>query len=152
MKASSTASGDRRAAPRCASSDLFRRLRVGVIAVLGASDEPLSQAHLRKIYENEPEYRTPVAMSLSQHPGGENFKLLVDSLRTAEGPAAQEILGALAKVDERPTGADAYRHVGDPASMALDSPTSRGMCPATGRPRARAAAKSSRYAAGESRE
>jgi putative membrane-bound dehydrogenase-like protein len=102
---------DAKVAPRCASSDLFRRLRVGVIAVLGASDEPLSQAHLRNIYENEPEYRTPVAMSLSQHPGGENWKLLVDSLRTADGPAAQEILAALAKVDERPSDAEAYRHV-----------------------------------------
>ena len=101
---------DAKVAPQCANSDTFRRLRVGIIAVLGAADEPASQEHLRKIYRDEPEYRDPVAMSLTQHPGGENWKLLVDALRTAEGAAAQEILIALAKVDQRPADAAPYRY------------------------------------------
>jgi putative heme-binding domain-containing protein len=102
---------DAKVVPQCPTSDLFRRLRVGIIAVLGAADEPESQAHLRKIYVNEPDYRDPVAMSLTQHPDGDNWKYLVDALRTAEGPAAQEILIALAKVNQRPTDAASYRRV-----------------------------------------
>nr|MBA3483420.1 c-type cytochrome [Pirellulales bacterium] len=101
---------DAKVAPQCANSDTFRRLRVGIIAVLGAADEPASQEHLRNIYRDEPEYRDPVAMSLTQHPGGENWNLLVDALRTSEGVAAQEILIALAKVDQRPADAAPYRY------------------------------------------
>jgi putative heme-binding domain-containing protein len=102
---------DAKVAPRCARSDVFRRLRVGILAVLGASGEPDSQEHLRTIYRTEPEYREPVAMSLAQHPGGDNWKYLVDSLKTADGAAGQEILSALAKVDQRPTEAGPYRQV-----------------------------------------
>jgi putative heme-binding domain-containing protein len=100
---------DSRIAPKCAESDLYRRLRVGVIAVLGANVDPNSQAYLRSIYQNEPEYRAPVAISLTQHPTGENWKVLVDSLKTIEGPMAQEVLGALARVNQRPADATPFR-------------------------------------------
>lgn len=102
---------DGRIAPKCAESDLYRRLRVGVIAVLGANDEPASQEYLRSIYRDEPEYRGPVAMSLTQHPGGENWKLLVESLKTVEGPMAQEVLSALTRVNQRPADAAPFRDV-----------------------------------------
>ncbi|HEX6962833.1 MAG TPA: HEAT repeat domain-containing protein [Lacipirellula sp.] len=102
---------DKKVGPQCATSDLYRRLRVGILAVLGAADEPASQEHLRNIYRDEPDYRDPVAMSLAQHPDGENWRYLVDALRTAEGAAAQEILVALAKVNQRPSEEEAYRNV-----------------------------------------
>jgi putative heme-binding domain-containing protein len=102
---------DKKVAPHCATSDAFRRLRVGILAVLGGSAEPASQEHLRNIYRDEPDYRDPVAMSLAQHPDGENWKYLVDALRTAEGAVAQEILTALAKVNQRPKDAASYRNV-----------------------------------------
>jgi putative membrane-bound dehydrogenase-like protein len=101
---------DVRVAPLCAQSDSYRRLRVGVIAVLGATDEPASQTYLRTIYANEPEYRDPVAMSLAQHPGGDNWAYLVDALRTADGAMAQDILTALATVPQRPSEATPYRN------------------------------------------
>ncbi|HYO24223.1 MAG TPA: c-type cytochrome [Lacipirellulaceae bacterium] len=102
---------DGRVAPLCSTSDSYRRLRVGIIAVLGASQDAASQHHLRTIYKNEPEYRDPVAMSLAQHPGGENWAFLVDSLRTAEGAMAQDILAALATVPQRPSQPAPYRNV-----------------------------------------
>ena len=61
------------------------RLRVGIIAVLGQSGEPESMAYLRTVYQHNPERRAPVAMSLAQHPDGENWDVLVDSLRTLDG-------------------------------------------------------------------
>lgn len=87
------------------------RLRVGIVAVLGGSGDPDSLAYLRDIYRNQPDRRDPVAMSLTQHPEGENWELLVDSLRSIDGIAAPEVLTALAKADRRPESADAYRNV-----------------------------------------
>ncbi len=101
---------DGRVAPRCAESDAFRRLRVGIIAVLGGSQDAASQQHLRTIYLNEPEYRDPVAMCLAQHPGGENWSYLVDALKTARGPMAIEVLTALTKVPQRPSEDEPYRN------------------------------------------
>ncbi|MCC6491653.1 MAG: HEAT repeat domain-containing protein [Pirellulales bacterium] len=101
---------DAKVAPKCADNDAFRRLRVGIIAVLGGADDPDSQQHLRRIYAGEPEYRDPAAMSLAQHPASENWKYLVDALRTAEGVAAQDILVALTKVNQRPSDAASQRH------------------------------------------
>lgn len=100
---------DRRVAPQCAASDAHRRLRVGIIATLGGSDDAESQEHLRTIYRNEPDYRGPVAMCLAQQPTKENWSYLVDALKVAEGAAAQEILAALAKCPQRPQEASAYR-------------------------------------------
>ena len=102
---------DGRVAPLCSQSDAYRRLRVGVIAVLGASKHAAAQEHLRIVYRDEPEYRDPVAMSLAQQPGGENWSYLVDALKTAEAAAAQDILTALTTVPQRPSEAGAYRSV-----------------------------------------
>lgn len=86
------------------------RLRVGIVAVLGRSGDPASLAHLRNEYLQNPPRRAPVAMSLTQHPGGENWPILVDSLRTIEGPPAKEVLTALMKVDRRPETSEPYRN------------------------------------------
>jgi putative heme-binding domain-containing protein len=49
-------------------------------------------------------------MSLTQHPEGNDWSILVDSLRTVDGDAAREILGALAHVDRQPDKSEAYRN------------------------------------------
>jgi putative heme-binding domain-containing protein len=102
---------DRRVAPRCPESNTFRRLRVGVVAVLGATQDASSQQYLRSIYLADPEYRDPIAMSLTQHPEGENWNYLVDSLRFVDEPASQEIMSALTRVAQRPKEAAPYRQV-----------------------------------------
>ena len=86
------------------------RLRVGVVAVLGRSGEKESLAYLRDVYINQPERRSPVAMSLTQHPEGDDWAILVDSLRTVDGEAAREILGALLHVDQQPDKSEPYRN------------------------------------------
>jgi putative heme-binding domain-containing protein len=87
------------------------RLRVGIAAVLGRSGEAESLMYLRNIYQREPERRAPVAMSLTQHPDGESWPILVDSLRTVDGEAAREVVGALARVDRRPETSEPYRNL-----------------------------------------
>ncbi len=91
--------------------EAMARLRVGLTAVLGASGEAESLAYLRAVYANNPNRRAPVAMSLTQHPGGENWAVLVDSLRTIDGIATAEVLATLARVNQRPEAAEAYRNV-----------------------------------------
>ena len=86
------------------------RLRVGIVAVLGRSGEAQSLAYLRDVYMHQPERRAPVAMSLTQHPEGDDWPILVDSLRTVDGEAAREILTALARVDRQPDKSEPYRN------------------------------------------
>ena len=102
---------DARIRPMCARSDTYRRLRVGILAALGRYGEQESLAHLYKIYHEEPEQRDVVAMSLTQHPSGESWSYLIDSLKTAEGQSARSILTALTKVAQRPRQHDAFRQV-----------------------------------------
>ena len=73
------------------------RLRVGIAAVLGRSGEEESLKYLRELYIHAARRRAPVAMSLTQHPEGENWAILVDSLRTVDGEPAREILRRCAK-------------------------------------------------------
>jgi putative heme-binding domain-containing protein len=87
------------------------RLRVGIVAVLGGSGEEESLAFLRELYYVDPARRAPVAMSLTQQPDGENWPILVDSLRTVDGEPARTILTALAKVDRRPETSEPYRNL-----------------------------------------
>ncbi len=89
----------------------FDRLRVGLTAVLGASGEKESLAYLREVYANNPDRKSPVAMSLTQYPGGEDWGVLVDSLRIIDGIATPEVLAALARVRQAPKEADPYRNV-----------------------------------------
>ena len=100
---------DERIKPLCADDDRFRRLRVGVIAVLGRSGDAQSLEHLRKIFREEPAQRDPVAMSLTQHPEGESWSYLVESLKTVRGTAAKKVLMALTEVSQRPREPEPYR-------------------------------------------
>jgi putative heme-binding domain-containing protein len=87
------------------------RLRVGIVATLGGSGEAESLAYLRDLYHQDPSRRAPVAMSLTQQPDGENWPILVDSLRTVDGEPARTILAALARVDRRPETSEPYRNL-----------------------------------------
>ena len=92
-------------------TEAAKKLRIGICAVLGASADPKSMAYLRGLYDSEPDRRVPVAMSLAQQPGGDNWDYLVRSLPIVEGAAAQEVLTRLTQVDEAPEDAEPYRQV-----------------------------------------
>jgi putative heme-binding domain-containing protein len=90
--------------------DAIARLRVGIVAVLGGSGDEQSLSYLRNLYYHDPQRRAPVAMSLTQQPEGENWPILVDSLRTVEGEPARTILTVLSAVDRRPETSEPYRN------------------------------------------
>lgn len=90
-------------------SDAAKRLRIGICAVLGGSQDPQAMAYLRGLFDSEPDRRVPLAMGLAQQPDGENWGYLVRSLPIVEGAAAQEVLMRLAQVDQVPEDPEAFR-------------------------------------------
>ncbi|MEM9588920.1 MAG: c-type cytochrome, partial [Planctomycetota bacterium] len=78
--------------------DLQRRLRTGIIAMLATSSDDQSMSYLRKLWRDEPERRSVIAMALAQAPDGDNWDYLVRSLKLLEGPAADEVVSALQTV------------------------------------------------------
>ncbi|MCG8649522.1 MAG: c-type cytochrome, partial [Pirellulales bacterium] len=80
-------------------SDVERRLRTGIIAMLATASDDKSAAYLRQIWRTEPERRALVAMALAQQPEGENWDYLVRSLNILEDQTADEVVRALRKVD-----------------------------------------------------
>ncbi|MEM9352959.1 MAG: HEAT repeat domain-containing protein [Planctomycetota bacterium] len=102
---------DRRVKPLAEKADVHRRLRVGIAAVLGRSGNSQAHQYLHSLYQNEPQQRETVAMSLTQNPQGENWRVLVDSLKTVEGVAAREVLTSLRAVNQRPSDPEPYRQV-----------------------------------------
>ena len=90
-------------------TEAAKRLRTGIVAVLGSSKEPASMKYLRELWQEEPDRRVTIAIGLAQQPDGENWPLLVRSLSIVEGAAAQEVLIKLASVDETPEDPEAFR-------------------------------------------
>ncbi len=88
-----------------------RRLRIGIVAVLGPSGKAEATAYLRELYERDPERRGYIAMSLAEHPDGENWPVLVKSLSIVDGAFAQQVLLRLATVDRKPDAPEPYRQV-----------------------------------------
>ena len=93
----------------------FARLRVGIVAVLGSQRRARVARLPSQSVSRRSARRAPVAMSLTQHPDGENWEILVDSLRTLEGEPAKEVMAALATVNRRPETSEPYRNTILPA-------------------------------------
>ena len=91
--------------------DSIQRLKVGLVAVLARSGQADAFAHLRKIWEEDPQRRQPVALGLAQAPEGENWGYLVRSLPSLEPAAAREICMKLMDVAQAPEEAEPYRTV-----------------------------------------
>jgi putative membrane-bound dehydrogenase-like protein len=90
-------------------SEAARKLKIGIAAVLGSSGNETAMQYLRDVFASEPERRVPIAMALAQHPDGENWPLLVQSLSIVEGTAAQEVLTRLTTVDKIPEKPEGIR-------------------------------------------
>lgn len=89
----------------------YERLRVGLVATLGESSAPVAAAYLREVYQRDPERRQEVAMSLAQHPDGQNWDYLVRSIPILEGEAAKEVLVQLRRIGFAPNEPEHFRQV-----------------------------------------
>ena len=88
-----------------------KRLRTGIVAVLGRSRSARGMAYLRKLYAQEPERRPEIAVGLSQEPEGANWSILVRALPILEDRFAAIVLEKLNTVNRRPLQPEPYRQV-----------------------------------------
>lgn len=89
--------------------DAIQRLKVGLVAVLARGGQDEAFAYLRKVWDQDPNRRQPVALGLAQAPERENWVYLVRSLPSLEASAAREICIKLMNVPQAPEEADPYR-------------------------------------------
>lgn len=92
-------------------SDVYRRLRTGIIALLASSANEESFAYLRQIWREDPERRQGIALALSLNPDGDNWDYLVRSLNVLEGAAAGDVMKQLATVQVATDDPEALRQV-----------------------------------------
>ena len=88
-----------------------RKLRIGIVAVLGHSGNTEAAIYLRGLFDRDPERRGYIAMALSEHPDGDNWPILVRALPVVDGVFAQQLLLKLAAVDRTPDKPEPIRQV-----------------------------------------
>lgn len=94
-----------------ATSEPAKRLSIGILATIASSGHEPALAHLREVFQRDPERRPVLSLALAIQPGGDNWPLLVQALPSLEGAPAQEVMTRLATVDRRPEGSEAVRQV-----------------------------------------
>lgn len=91
--------------------DLYRRLKVGIVAVLAQSGDEASFAYLRQIWDNDVERRASVAMGLAQSPGGENFEYICRSIPLLDQVAARDVIAKLLECEEVCDDSEVFRQL-----------------------------------------
>jgi len=84
------------------SSEQFKPLRVGLVAVFAQQNDARCQEYLRELWETDPDRRHLVALALAQTPDGENWSYLVRSIPILEGNMLVEVLQKLIDVPKAP--------------------------------------------------
>lgn len=102
---------DRRIVADKLNSDVFKRLRTGIVAALASAGDEPSLEYLRQAWRNDPERRPLIAMALAQHPADENWDYLVRSLGVLEGEPAMEVIRQLRTVRVATDDPDALRQL-----------------------------------------
>ncbi len=92
-------------------NEAYKRLKVGIVAMLARSADEASMEYLREIWVRDPERRLSVTMGLAQRPDGLNWDLLVQSLPILEKGAATEVVGRLLSVDKKPDSGEPIRNL-----------------------------------------
>lgn len=77
-------------------------LTQAVIEALGRSGEPATQAALRKLFDEQPDFRNALARAMARQPDDENWPYLVRSLDFADPTTLQMVIAGLQKSLRRP--------------------------------------------------
>ena len=91
--------------------ETHRRLKVGIVAVLGRDGRPQATEYLRTIYDRDPTRRIEVALSMAATDDARNWKYLVRSLPILEPVDALEVVNKLKTIRQWPADAEPYRQV-----------------------------------------
>lgn len=91
--------------------DSYNQLKIGVVALLARQGDESSLEYLREMWYRDPERRSMIAMGLAEQPEGENWHLLVSSLRDLDEKSGPAVLTQLKQVQQRPEDPEYYRQV-----------------------------------------
>ena len=91
--------------------DVSSKLKVVILAVLARDGEDMAMAHLRDVYDAEPQRRVECVIGLAERPDGENWPYLVKSLSLVDGEVALEVIQKLQLVDRAPTDAEPIQRI-----------------------------------------
>jgi putative heme-binding domain-containing protein len=92
-------------------SDVYKRLKTGIAAVLARSGDETSIKYLRQVWRRSPDRRASVALALAQDLEGDNWDYVVRSLHILDSNAVPEILSRLTHIGIATEDADAIRQV-----------------------------------------
>jgi len=96
---------------RANDGEAAKKLATGIVAILGGSKSPEAMAHLREVFDRDPDRRSDVAMGLAQEANGENWPYLLRALPVCNPVATQEVLMQLASVPRAPEEPEPVRQV-----------------------------------------
>jgi putative heme-binding domain-containing protein len=96
---------------RANDNEAAKRLATGIVAILGGSKSPEAMAHLREVFDRDPDRRSDVAMGLAQEANGDNWPYLLRALPVCNPVATQEVLMQLASVPRAPEEPEPVRQV-----------------------------------------
>ena len=92
-------------------SEMIRRLKVGIVAVLARDGSDSAFAYLREVFDRDPSRRVEVALGLAEAPQGDNWDVLVRSLPVLDNQSAVHVISRLKTVDRKAKKAESYRQL-----------------------------------------
>jgi putative heme-binding domain-containing protein len=93
--------------PRAGEEDLI----AAAIQSMGKSTSAGARALLRKLYEDHPDRREPIARGIAANPAPDDFPILIRTLSFADETTTQLCLAALRQLGRKPEKPDEYRAV-----------------------------------------
>ena len=87
------------------------KARLGIVALLGRNRDATSAEYLRKLWEQEPDRRSHIAIGLAQHPTPESWPHLVSSLPVLDDLSSIEVMERLTEINLRPKTPHFYREI-----------------------------------------
>jgi putative heme-binding domain-containing protein len=92
-------------------SDVYKRLKTGITAVLSMQADESAMEHLRERWRKSPDRRATIALAMSQRPDEANWDYLVRSMGVLDLFAVGDVCGCLLKIEAATEEPEAVRQV-----------------------------------------
>ena len=92
-------------------SDVYKRLKTGITAVLSMQADESAMEHLRERWRKSPDRRATIALAMSQRPDEANWDYLVRSMGVLDLFAVGDVCGCLLKIEAATEDPEAVRQV-----------------------------------------
>jgi putative heme-binding domain-containing protein len=90
-------------------SDVYKRLKTGITAILSIQNDESAIEHLRERWRKSPDRRATIALAMSQKPNDANWDYLVRSMGVLDLFAVGDVCNCLLQIDAATEDAEAVR-------------------------------------------